>query len=251
MRDDLRRAFWVPGFQKAHFLIGLIISVLATYLVGTNFLSYWWFQAKIIAKLLEIANVPYHLFDMGRARSLFEIFPLKYTAGGPTFELPVPYKRPDPSTVVFILLNLAMASFIIWKLRKIPFPLKILWFILAPVVGATLLYNALWSVPHGLTWITVDWTCSGVLIFVLISITFSIGVFGLKGPLRIKFFWMGVTMLFSVAWNIFRLAFTIATLYHMGAFLFILVHYLAGIYLDFIYLATFAGIAIGQLTPYQ
>ncbi|RLG46433.1 MAG: hypothetical protein DRN92_05270 [Thermoproteota archaeon] len=247
LSEELRRAFWSPGFQRAHFLIGLLISAFATYLVGTNFLGYWWFQARIIAQLLDMAHVPYTLFDMGRARSLFQIFPLKYTSGGPTFELPVPYKRPDPSTVVFILLNLAIASFIIWRLRKIPFPIKILWFIIAPLAGTTLLYNAFWSVPHRLTWITVDWSCSGVMMFILISVAFSIGVFGLKGPLHIKLFWMGVTMLFSIAWNVLRLAVTIATLYHVGTLAFLLLHYLAGTFIDFIYLATFAGIAIGQL----
>jgi len=248
INDELRRAFWAPGFQRGHFFLGLFISAFITYLVGTNFLSYWWFQARIIARLLDMAGVSYHLFDMGRVRSLFEVFPLRYTAGGPTFELPVPYQRPDPSTVVFILLNLAIASFIIWRLRKIPFPLKILWFIIVPMMGATLLYNAFWGVPHRFTWITIDWTCSGVLMFVLISVAFLIGVFGLKGPLHIKLFWMGLTMVFSIAWNVIRLAFTIATLYHMGTFVFVLVHYLAGAFLDFIYLVTFAGLAIGQLS---
>ena len=249
--EELRRAFWTPGFQRDHFLIGLFISLVITYLVGTNFLGYWWFQARIIARLLDIADVPYHLFDMGRVRSLFEVFPLKYTAGGPTFELSVPYERPDPSTIIFVLLDLTIASFIIWKLKKIPFPLKTLWFIIVPMTAATMLYNAFWGVAHRFTWITIDWTCSGVLMFILTSIAFSIGVFALKGPLYIKLFWMGLTMAFSVVWNILRLAFTIATLYHMGSFVFILVHYLAGTFLDFIYLVTFAGLAIGQLAAYS
>ena len=247
--EELRRAFWFPGFQKAHFLIGLLLSAFAAFLVGMNFFDYWWFQARVIAKLLDMSHVPYTLFSMGRARYLFEIFPLKYTAGGPTFELPVPYRRPDPSSVVFILLNLAIVSFIIWRLRRIPFPIKILWFIIAPLTAITLLYNAFWSTPHRLTWITVDWSCSGVLMFILISIAFSISVFGLKGPLRIKLFWMSFTMLFSIAWNILRLAVTMATLYHLGTLAFLLIHYLAGSFLDFVYLATFAGIAIGQVTP--
>jgi len=248
--EEVRRAFWAPGFNKVHFIIGLIISTIATYLVGTNFLSYWWFQARLIANLLDMANVQYHLFDLGRARPLFQIFPLRYTAGGPTFELPIPYEKPDLFTVAFILLNLILASFVIWKLRKIPFPFKILWFIITPMMAATLIYNAFWSIPTRLTWITVDWTCSGVLMFILISVAFSIGVFGLRGPLRIKLFWLAFTMLFSVGWNILRLAFTIASLYHLGTFVFVLVHYLAGTFLDFLYLIAFAGIAIGQLTNY-
>ncbi len=251
MGEELKRAFWTPGFNRTHFMIGLVISAIATYLVGTNFLSYWWFQAKIIANLLDMAKVRYNLFDLGRARSLFQIFPLKYTAGGPTFEIPVPYEKADPSTVAFVLLNLVLASFVIYKLKNIPFPFKILWFIIAPIMAATLVYNAFWSVPTRLTWITVDWTCSGVLMFILISIAFSIGVFGLKGPLHIKLFWLGATMLFSVGWNVIRLAFTIASLYHMGTFVFFLVHYLAGTFLDFLYLVAFVGIVIGQLTPYS
>jgi len=244
---ELRRAFWAPGFQRSHFIIGLLISAFTTFLVGTNFLNYWWFQARMIAKLLDVAQVPYRLFYMGEARSLFEIFPLKYAPGGPTFELQVPYERIDIFTLLFILLDLIIASFIIWRLRKIPFPFKILWSIIAPLAAVNLIYNAFWSVPHKLTRITIDWTCSGVLMFILISLAFLIGVFGIKGPLHIKLLWLIVTMFFSVVWNILRLAFGIASLYYLGNFTFILIHYLGGPFLDFVYLVAFVGIAISQV----
>lgn len=235
-----------------HLLIGVALSSVATVLVAMDG-NYFWFLASIISPLLSFAGVQFNLFMLQTPVSLIEGIPLYYTPAGPTFEIPVNFVAPDAATSMLIICVIAIVSFLVYQTRRIVLPIKAMWLLFSGLLIATLLYLVFVSPipPHRLSWVTVDWSCSGVIILLLITFIFTPFLFAVNGPLWIKLLFLASTLAFSVVWNIMRLSLTIASLYYFGDLVFLLLHYLAGVFVDFIYIVTFYSLALGQLTKHE
>jgi len=240
------------GINKAHFLVGVTISLVVTVLVAMAS-DYFWFLARNISTLLSFAGVEFNLFLLGTPINLLEGIPLYYSPAGPTFEIPVHFVMPDPLLTIFAILIIVLVAFLVYQTRRIVLPIKAIWIIFSALLVTTLAYLVFASPipPHRLSWVTVDWSCSGVVVLALITLIFAPFLFTVKGPLWIKLLWLTLTIAFSVVWSIVRLSLTIASLYYFGDLAFLLLHYLAGVFVDFIYIVTFYSLALGHLTKHE
>jgi exosortase/archaeosortase family protein len=249
IREDLPSR---KGINKTHFSIGMIISIVIALFVAMDG-HYFRFMADTISALLSFAGVQFNLFMLGTTISLLEGIPLYYQRAGPTFEIPVQFTAPDPLVTIALIAIIGLASVVIYRSKRVMLPIKSICIVLATLVVATLVYVVFASpLPaHRLSWVTVDWRCSGVVVLVLISLIFTPFLFTVKGPLWIKLFWLGSTLVFSVVWNIIRLSLTIASLYYFGDVAFLLLHYLAGVFVDFIYIVTFYSLALSHLAKHE
>jgi len=238
---------------KSHFFVGMLLTVCAGFLVAYYAISYWWFQAEIIGKLLSFAKVPYELFLLAKPISLIEGIPLYYYPAGPTFQIPVHYQSVSTLAALIVCLLLFITIILAFRVKFIPLPAKVLFIILSFLVGVSLLYVAFVSPipPHPLYRVIIDWQFSGVIILILISSIFTLTVFPLPGPMWVKFFWLILTLVFSMIWNTVRISLVAATFYHLGSLPFLLMHYLMGVYVDFIYVVAFYSLAVSHLAKYQ
>ena len=227
--------------QKTHFLIGLTLALFFTAVVTFQGFKFWIWQAKMVSELLFFAGVPHRLFiwtPMTR---------------GPTFEMTV---TPQPIPLVAVIGSLLFFFSLIFILRRssrIPSPVKTIAFVLSLTTTLTLLWQTLISpVPlYTLHWVTIDWSCSGVIGLCLIVLIYIPFLFALRGPLWVKVFWLLVTMAFSVIWNLLRMALVTATLYYFGLSVFLLFHYFAGAFIDFVYIITFYSLALYHLSKFE
>ena len=240
------------GASKAHFLVGVTVSLVVTLLVAMDG-RYFWFLANIISVLISFAGVEFNLFMLGTPIRLIEGIPLYYRPAGPTFAIPVNFVAPDATTCLLIIFAIVFVSFLVYQTNRIVLPIKAIWLIFSGLLVATLLYLVFVSPipPHRLSWVTVDWSCSGVVILMLITFIFAPFLFTVKGPLWIKLLFLALTIGFSVVWNIVRISLTIASLYYFGDLAFLLLHYIAGVFVDFIYIVTFYSLALGQLAKHE
>jgi exosortase/archaeosortase family protein len=233
--------------QKIHFLIGLAFSLLLMSVVAFNIFNFRIWQTNIIDGLLSFAGVPHRFFYLPNIAQEY------FISTGPTFEIPVHY-TPISSLIVVILLSFfALAIILVNLSKKIPPPLKAACSIISFLSILTLVWNSFVSpIPsYNLHWITVDWSCSGVISIFLIILIFVPFLFTIKGPYWVKFFWLFIALGFSLIWNLIRLSFVTATLYHFGGIPFLLSHYLIGAFIDFIYVVTFYSLALSHLSKYE
>jgi len=260
MLTILRRDIWLyttskgahKRFSKTHLLIGVAISLVVTVFVAMDG-NYFLFLANNISTLLSFAGVPFNLFMLGTPIRLLEGIPLHYHSAGPTFEIPVTFVAPDPATSLLMVSIILLVSFLVYITKRIVLPVKAIWLIFSCLLVTVLLYLVFISpIPaHRLSWITVDWSCSGVVVLALITFIFTPFLFAVRGPLWIKLLFLALTLGFSVVWNILRLSLTIASLYYFGDLVFLLLHYIAGVFVDFIYIVTFYSLALGQLAKHE
>ncbi len=224
--------------QKIHFFVGLAISLVFTALIAFNAFNFWIWQASMVDRLLSFAGVSHKLFI---SNSL---------ANGPTFEMPINF-RPIPFTTVIVLLFvLASFTLIVNIFRGIPPPVKAVSFVVSILAILTLLWQTMVSpIPsYTLHWVTLDWSCSGVINLCLITLIYVPFLFTIKGPLRVKVFWLFVAIGFSFVWNLLRLSLVTATLYHFGGLVFLLFHYVLGAFIDFAYIVAFYSLALAHLS---
>ena len=227
--------------QKTHFFIGLAISLLFTAFVALQVFDFWVWQANTVSNILSFAGVPHRLY-----------FP-ESQAKGPTFEILVD-SHPIPTITLTIVLAALVSIIIILKVfPKIPSPIKTIALVISTVTTLTLLWQAVVAPisPSSLHWVTLDWSCSGVISLCLISLIYAPFLFTIKGPLRIKVFWLFVAIGFSIIWNLIRMSLVTATLYYFGSSVFLLFHYLVGAFIDFVYIITFYSLALAHLSKFQ
>ncbi len=245
----LHRAMWKMMVSKLHFFLGIIFSILIGILVIFYAIPYWWFQARVIGKILSFAKVPYELFTLAKPINLIEGIPVYYYPSGPTFQIPVHYQSVPAFAALAICLLLLIAIILIYRMNIIPLPVKVIFIILAFLTGVSLLYTAFISPipPHPLCRVIIDWQFSGVIILFLIGVIFTLTVFPLPGSLLTKSFWLFSTLVFSMIWNTVRISLVAATFYHLGSLPFLLIHYLMGVYVDFIYIVAFYSLVVSYL----
>lgn len=227
--------------QKTHFFVGLAISLLFTLVVAFQGFNFWIWQADMVSRLLSFAGVPHKLFIWGSL------------GRGPTFEMPI-NSQPIPfTTVIVVLIVLASLILILNIFRRIPSPVKTIALVVSMVTIFTLLWQTVISpIPsYTLHWVTLDWSCSGVISLCLITMIYAPFLFTIRGPLWAKVFWLFITMGFSVVWNLLRMSLVTATLYYFGGPVFLLFHYLVGAFIDFIYIVAFYSLALAHLTKFE
>jgi len=228
--------------QKTHFFVGLAISLFSTLIVAFQGFNFWIWQADMVSHLLSFAGVPHRLFIWGNL-----------AARGPTFEIPI-NSQPIPFTAVIVVL-VALASLIVILniYRRIPSPIKTIAFVVSVVTIFTLLWQTVISpIPsYTLHWITVDWSCSGVVGLCLITLIYAPFLFTIRGPLWVKVFWLFITIGFSVVWNLLRMSLVTATLYYFGGPVFLILHYLLGAFIDFVYIVAFYSLALSHLSRFE
>lgn len=248
----LHRAMWRMAVQKIHFVIGVLISILLIVLVAIFAPTFWRIQTLAISKLISFAGVPHQIFVLGQPASLLEGLPVYYHPGGLTFGIPIHHQQIAPWLAVLIVILLILVSLLVYKISQIALPFKVMFFFLAALAGVTVLYNAFVSPapPHTLNRLTIDWQFSGIFILTFITVIFTFAIFPVKGPLWIKLSWLVAVLVFSVIWNTTRLSVVLATLYHLGSIPFLLLHYMTGVFIDFIYIVAFYSLALAHLARY-
>ncbi len=227
--------------QKMHFFVGIAISLLFTLIVAFQGFNLWVWQANIVSRLLSFAGVAHKLFIWSGL------------ASGPTFEMPRNYS-PVPVTATVILL-IAFTSFVLIMgiLRRIPPPIKTVLFVVSILAILILLWQMIISpIPsYTLHWVTIDWSCSGVISLCIITLIYSPCLFTIKGPLWVKVFWLFITIGFSFVWNLVRMSLVTATLYYFGGIVFLLLHYMVGAFIDFVYIVALYSLALSHLSKYE
>ena len=226
--------------QRTHFAVGLAISLFFTIILTFQGISFWTWQAEAVSRLLFFAGVPHSL--------LIEGLP-----NGPTFEIPVNSPSIPLTTVTVGLVVFVSLSIILNVFRRIPSPIKTLGLVISIVAISTLLWQTVIAPvpPYTLHLVTIDWSCSGVISLCLISLIFTPFLFTIRGPLWVKVFWLFVTLGFSVIWNLLRISVVTATLYHFGGPAFLLLHYLVGAFIDFVFIVQFYSLALSHLTRFD
>ncbi len=224
--------------QRTHFIIGLAISLVFTLVLAFQGFRFWVWQAKTVSSLLSFAGVPHSLSQL---------------PNGPTFVMALSSHSIPLLTVIFTLVVFVSLIIILNVFRKIPSPVKTLALVVSIVVISTLLWQVWISPipPSASHWVTIDWSCSGVISLCLITLIFVPFLFTIRGPLWIKIFWLFVTIGFSVTWNLLRISVVTATLYYFGGSVFLLFHYLAGAFIDFAYIVAFYSLALSHLARFD
>jgi exosortase/archaeosortase family protein len=227
--------------QKLHFFVGLAISIVFTTLVALNGFNFWIWQASTVGRILSFAGVPHKLFiSSGWGK-------------GPTFEMPINF-RPIPfMTVIVLLIVLVSLILIVNIFRRIPPPVKAVLFVLSILAILVVLWQTIVSpIPsYTLHWVTLDWSCSGVINLCLITLIYVPFLFTIKGPLWVKVFWLFTAIGFSSAWNLLRMSLVTATLYYFGGLVFLLFHYMIAAFIDFVYIVAFYSLALAHLSKYE
>ena len=227
--------------QRTHFIVGLAISLFFTLILAFQGFSFWVWQANMASDLLSFAGVPHKLLIWGSP------------ANGPTFEMPLNSQSIPFSAVIIVVIVLACLILILNIFRRIPSPVKTLALVVSIVTILTLLWQTLISPypPYTLHWVTIDWSCSGVISLSLTTLIFAPFLFTIRGPLWVKVFWLFVTIGFSVVMNILRISVVTATLYYFGGSVFLLFHYLVGAFIDFVYIVAFYSLALSHLAKFE
>lgn len=246
----LHRSMWKMEANVRHLAVGLAITAFLGVLLVVFAKQYWRFETFFVKALLVFAGVPAKLFTDGTAVDPTHSFPVFYHPGGLTFQIPMHYTEVSPLVTIVVSVILILVGFLLYKGNRLPLPLKVVYFTLSALVIITLAYVSFVSPvpPHMINRLTVDWQFSGIVILILAAIIFAWSIFPVKGSLGLKLGWLGAVLAFSVVWNIVRLSVVLATLYHLGSLPFILLHYLVGIYIDFIYIVAFYSLAMGSLS---
>jgi hypothetical protein len=236
-----------------HLAVGIALAVALGVLLVLFARPYWRFETNLVKYLLIFAGVPAKLFVMGQPIDPTHSFPVFYSPGGWTFLIPMHYTEVSPLVTLLISIILIGIGILFYKSSRFPLPFKVVYFTLSCLIIITLCYVSFVSAvpPHMVNRLTVDWQFSGIIILILAAGIFSWSIFPVRGKLSVKIGWLAALLAFSVLWNIVRLAVVLATLYHLGSLPFILLHYLVGIYIDFIYIVTFYSLAMGSLAKVE
>jgi len=219
--------------QKMHFFVGLAISLVFTLLIAFNVFNFWIWQVSVMDRLLSFAGVSHRLL-----------------ISGPTFEMPVHYRPIAFTTVIVLLILLASSILIVNILQIIPLPVKAVFSVVSILAILTLFWQTMVSpIPsYTLHWVTIDWSCSGVINLCLITLIYVPFLFTIKGPLWVKVFWLFVAIGFSIVWNLLRMSLVTGTLYYFGGLVFLLFHYILGAFIDFVYIVAFYSLALAHLS---
>ncbi len=241
--------------QKTHFSVGLAISLIFTLLIAFNGFNFWVWQARVMDQLLSFAGVSHKLIIWSGSAEDSILSPLSksYVSTGPTFEMSINYK-PIPFMAVIILLTLLASSILIVNIfETIPPPVKAVWSVVSILAILTLLWQTIVSpIPsYTLHWVTIDWSCSGVINMCLITLIYVPFLFTIKGPLWVKISWLFIAIGFSIFWNLLRLSLVTATLYYFGGIAFLLFHYVVGAFIEFVYIVAFYSLALAHLSKYE
>ena len=241
--------------QKLHFFVGLAISLVFTLLIAFNGFNFWMWQANVMDRLLSFAGTSHRLLILGGLAegTIFPPLLQSYASTGPTFEMPIHYRPISSMTVIVLLILLASSILIVNIFRIIPAPVKAVWSITSILAILTLLWRTTVSpIPsYSLHWVTIDWSCSGVINLCLITLIYVPFLFTIKGPLWVKVFWLFTAIGFSIGWNLIRMSLVTATLYHFGDLVFLLFHYTVGAFIDFVYIVAFYSLALAHLSKYE
>ncbi len=241
--------------QKSHFFVGLAISLVFTLLVAFNGFNFWVWQASVMDQLLSFAGASHRLLiPSGLAEgSVFPSVSDSYVSTGLTFEMPVRYRTIPSMIVVVLLIVLASSILIVNIFQIVPPPIKAVWSITSILAILTLLWQTTVSpIPsYSLHWVTIDWSCSGVINLCLITLIYVPFLFTIKGPLWVKVFWLFTAIGFSIVWNLLRMSLVTATLYYFGGIVFLLFHYILGAFIDFVYIVAFYSLALAHLSKYE
>lgn len=247
-RIYLHRGLWSMQPQILHMAIGALFTLLVALFLVYRIELLWDFQKTIIQKLLAFAEVPYRTTRLPYV-DLKQGIPVYYQPGGNTFIIPVKYQVLGPNQALLAIAVLVALGFVSYRFKIVPLPFKVLILFLLTLIIATILYTTFVSAlpPHTINKLAIDWQYSGSIILLLIAVIFTFSVFPVKGPLWVKLLWLTVAFLYAITWNTVRISVVLSSLYYLGSFIFLLAHYLTGIYIDFLYIVAIYSLALAHL----
>jgi len=231
------RSSWSLPLQRVHLILGSVITVGIILAIIVFVQEYWIFQATVISRILRFVRVPHELF---LARSVFGEF---LYAIAPVFLLE---KALIPETLILVAtIAILLAILIIAVLPRLSPPSRILAIFFLALVLVNLAYSILH--PEQPSPLKVDWLTSGIVIMPLIALVFNVTVFPLPGSLSTKLLGLLGCLAFSFAWSTLRLSLALASLFYLGTFSFMLLEYLPGAFVDFVYMLLFYSIVMRRL----
>lgn len=212
----------------------------------------WWLEGEAVRGLLDFAGVPAVMHHVPPQSPSWR--PTSFTElgrGGPSFEVDTTYPQiaGTPAAIaVLALLWLILASGL--RLPRVPLPIRVLGLLLAVLTAATIVYNAWVSPvpPHPINRVVIGWSQSGAIVAVVGAAIFAAAVFPLPGPLWIKFACLTALIMFSLLWNVLRMAVILATVQKLGSLPFLLLEYSTGVFVQFLYIVTFYSLALYGLS---
>jgi len=231
-----------------HMVIGLFFSFIMAIFLVFNAEWIWGIQKEVVQALLTFANVEFQIEKLP-FNDLRNGIPAFYKPGGDVFNVPIKYMSLSPVLAILSIAVLSLFGFFSYRLKSVPLPFKVLILFLLTLVISTILYTTFVSPipPHAIGRLAIDWQFSGIIIWLLLVVIFTFSIFPVKGPLWVKFMWLGLALSYSFIWNSVRLSVVLGSLYYLGSSVFLLTHYLTGIYIDFIYIVGFYSLALAHL----
>ena len=251
-RVYLHRGLWHLEPMKAHMIIGAAASLVIAVLIVIGAETFWNFQKNVVQELLNFAHVRFSI-DKVPFNDLRSGLPVFYKPGGNVFSIPVKFQAMRPELAIVASIVLALIGFFSYRLKRLPLPFKVLILFLLTLFISTILYTSFVSPipPHSVNRLAIDWQFSGIIVLFLIPIIFTFAVFPIQGPLWAKFFWLAMVLIYAVVWNSLRLSVVLGSLYYLGSSVFLVTHYLTGIYIDFIYIVAFYSLALAHLAKLE
>lgn len=193
----------------------------------------WRAEEKGLSALLRLSDTPHKIAP--RPNLSPGIFG-GTVDGGATFTVPSTPSPISPAgagagAAVFVILSIVAVR---WE--RIPVPAKVLWLLFAALGVSTLWYTGFVSgtPPQPVNELTIGFQRGGLLAIMVATVLFAFEVFPVPGSVRLKVSWLGVLIVFSFAWSVVRMAFTLATVHHVGSWTFVYLQYIAGPVVDFL-----------------
>jgi len=233
------RGSWSLQAQKAHLVLGSVITA-ATVLLPVIFRQqYWAVQAVLVSSILKLAKIPHSLLLPG---SRDGIEPVR--GANPTFLIDI--AGLSETAILAIVAVAILAVLVIVLIPRFSPPFKIVLFFFLALVLVNVAYEVL---HHGPPMpLQVDWLTSGIVIIPLITLMLNFTLFPIPGGLLTKLAGLFGCLFFSFAWSTLRFSLALASLFHLGTASYMFLEYVPGAFLDFVYVLLFYSLVMYQLT---
>jgi hypothetical protein len=225
-------------------IFGLTFAVLVAAAAMTFAGTFWRFEGTGIDRILTFAGTQHQIQPAPPASHFGGL-----RSGGPRIGVPVDRTEVPRGVAALTTAAVVAATVGILRWKRVPLPFRVLWLAAAIIGVVSVLYSAASSVgpPHPVDRLVVDFQSSGLLIMVVASLLFAFEVFPIPGPLAVKAGWLVALFAFATLWSVVRMSVALATAARFGSWPFLFLHYIGGIYVDFLYVVAFYSFATQAL----
>jgi hypothetical protein len=242
--SPVHRAMLRLPVDRRGLAVGLAIAFLVMAAALTFARPFWRLEAAGIDGLLRFAGTQHQIQPAPPASHLGGL-----RSGGPRIGVPVDRTEIPRGVAAIVTVALAAATIGVLRWKKVPLPFRVLWLAAAIIGVVSVLYSAASATgpPHPVDRLVVDFQSSGLLIMVVASLLFAFEVFPIPGPVLVKAGWLIGLFAFAALWSVVRMSVSLASAARFGSWPFLFLHYIGGIYVDFLYVVAFYSFATQAL----